>query len=471
MSPRHTIDRLVIIMGLLLLCPGSASAQVARAAQERIRLLNSQAMEQYDVLEFDAAKELLEKAIAEAGKYDLVQDTSMARTHLNLGVVYGAGFNDRLNAVKHFTEALKLDANSALDPMRATPTLEEMFTSAKEDAAPPRKKDLTLRHTPLDDVPAGQVVTLKASLGGDLEAAEVVLVFWTSAAPRRNRLPMSQVQPGIYQGQIPAAAVRGKSIYYFIEAQDDLGKRVQGHGSKGSPNIISVRGGGGPNIKPPPGGGEEPKSDDKTVSVYVMVGTGVGVIHGGESENTHPVAKTLDAQGNAKTIEYKPMEIKPGGALAPLHVAAELAYHLNKKWHIGALARIQFVNAISSKPANTQELMASRVSVLGLLRARRFFLEGPLKLYVAFGAGGGQIRHRVELGNYDVDENTGKDPTKAENDRVDARLSQYVAFNVGGGLKYMFHPNIGVALDLSGIILVPDFAAHLDINLGPVISF
>ena len=115
--------------------------------------------------------------------------------------------------------------------------------------------------------------------------------------------------------------------------------------------------------------------------------------------------------------------------------------------------------------------MASRVSVLGLLRARRFFLEGPLKLYVAFGAGGGQIRHRVELGNYDVDENTGKDPTKAENDRVDARLSQYVAFNVGGGLKYMFHPNIGVALDLSGIILVPDFAAHLDINLGPVISF
>ena len=472
MSLRHNIDRLVLIVGLLLICSGSASAQVARAAQERIRLLNSQAMEQYDVLEFDAAKELLEKAFSEADKYDLTRDSSMARTHLNMGVVYGAGFNDRLNAVKHFTEALKLDSALAMDPMRATPTLEEMFTSAKENVPPPRKEDLTLNHTPVDDVPAGKIITLKATLGEDLQVSEVVVVFWIRSAPRRNRIPMTEVEPLVYQGKIPAAAVQGKSIYYFIEARNELGKRVQGHGSKGSPNIISVQGGAA-GVKPPTGGGgeKEPASEDKTVSVYVMVGTGFGVVHGGESENTHPVAKTLDGKGNAKTVEYKPMEIKSGGALAPFHVAAELAYHLNDKWHIGALLRLQFVNSISSKPANTQELMSSRVSVLGLLRARRFFLEGPLKLYVAFGAGGGQIRHRIELGNYDLDENTGADPTKQENDRVDARVAQYVAFNVGGGLKYMFHPNIGVALDLSGLILVPEFSAHLDINLGPVISF
>jgi len=437
-----------------------ASAQVSQAAKERIRLLNSQAMEQYDVLEFDAAKKKLEEALSEAAKYDLAGDKSMALTHINLGVVYGAGFNDRLNAVKHFTEALKLNPEASIDAMRATPTLEEMFTSAKENVPPPKKKDLTLRHNPKDDVPAGQVVTLKALAGEDLEPHQVVLVYWLQGRKKRQKVKMPMVSPNVYQGQIPAKHVTAKSIYYYIEARDEAGKRIQGHGNKGSPNILSVR--GGRTVKPPPGG-KDPAKDDQILSIYVMVGAGFGVVHGGNSENTHPLPK-----GNEKPFDT--LSIETGGAISPFHVAPEVTYHINEKWHIGLMGRLQFVNAISSKPANNQELMASRVSVLGLLRARRFFLDGPLRVYVAFGAGGGQIRHRIELGNYDQQPN-GSDPTPAENDRVDARVAQYVAFNVGGGLRYMFHKNIGIALDLSGLVLVPDFAAHLDVNLGPVISF
>ena len=476
MAARPLLYRFIVIAGLALLCPGAASAQVAKAAQERIRLLNSQAMEQYDVLEFDSAKELLEKAMAEAEKYDLTADSSMARTHLNLGVVYGAGFNDRLNAVKHFTEALKLDKNAALDPMRATPTLEEIFSSAKENVPPPKKKDLSLKHQPRDDIQAGNPITLMVTLGEDLKAAEVVAYYWSTGTPKRTRLPLREVKPRIYRAQIPAAKVQGKSIYYFIEVQDELGQRVQGHGSKGSPNIISVTGGGA--VKPPGGKKGDDKGDDKggILSVYVLLGAGFGVVHGGESEHTH-LAKVRDETTGLVVNGYRTMEIQSGGAIAPFHMAPELAFHINEKWHIGAMVRIQFVNAISDAVTmnmedNTLQKMSSRVSVLGLVRARRFFLDGPLKLYVAFGAGGGQIRHRIELGDYDGDANKPIDPKlKTPDDHVDARLAQYVAFNVGGGLKYMFHKNVGVALDLTGIIMVPDFAAHLDVNVGPVISF
>ncbi len=457
-----------LILAVCLLVPAGAMAQVPQAAKERIRLLNSQAMEQYDVLEFDKAKELLEKALSEADTYSLSEDKSMALTYINLGVVYGAGFNDRLNAVKHFSTALKLESSAAIDAMRATPTLEEMFTSAKESVPPPKKKDLVLRHTPLDDVRAGRVVTIKAMTGVDLKPAKVLLIHWGSGQKERSKVEMRQVRPNVYQGQIPSKAVSGRSIYYYIEAQNEEGRRIQGHGTKGSPNIISIRRKKGTSRSTP----EAPKKD-QFLSIYVMVGAGFGVVHGGESENTHPLPPGNDEP-------YDNLSIETGGAIAPFHIAPEIDYHINTKWHIGLMGRIQFVNAISQddqddlykkdgKPTG-KEAMASRISLLGVLRAKRFFLDGPLKLYVAFGVGGGQLRHRIELGNYDQQPN-GSDPTLNKNDRVDTRLSQYVAFNVGGGLKYMFHRNIGFALDLSGLILVPNFAAHLDVNLGPVVSF
>lgn len=452
----------VLALALILLLPGVAAAQLEQAAKERIRLLNSQAMEQFDVLEFDAAKKKLEEALSEAEAHGLADDKSMALTHINLGVVHGAGFNDRLNAVKHFTEALKRNPGAAISAMRATPSLEEMYLAAKENVPPPKKKDMSLRHNPRDDVDAGLAVKITAMAGEDLEPYQVNLVYWGQGQRGRTKLSMPMVRPRVYVARIPASDVKGKSIYYYIEAQNEEGRRIQGHGSKGSPNIISVRGG---MVPPPPGGDDKKEPEgDSIISAYLFFGTGFAVVHGGESENVHP----LPPQGN--NVTHDTLTIETGGALAPFHIAPEIAYHINNAWHISGLVRIQFVNSLKESADPKNPRLASRVSVLGLLRARRWFLDGPLKLYVAFGAGGGQIRHRIALGNYDLQPNGG-DPTPNENERVDARVSQYVAFNVGGGLKYMFHRNIGVALDLSGIIMVPDFAAHLDVQLGPVISF
>ena len=42
---------------------------------------------------------------------------------------------------------------------------------------------------------------------------------------------MQQVKPGLYVGVIPGQAVQGRSIYYYVEAQNAAGERVHGHGT------------------------------------------------------------------------------------------------------------------------------------------------------------------------------------------------------------------------------------------------
>lgn len=435
-----------------------AMAQVEQPARLRIQQLNKEAMEQFDLLEFDKAKGLLEEALDVAKEAELQRDAVHVETNTNLGILHGAGYNDRLMAVKYFTEALRIDARAVLSPLRATPTLQEMWTEAKGNLPEAPKADLSLSHTPLDDVGAGQAITIEAQAGADLNPDVVVLHYWVQGEGQINKVPMELVEPNRYRGVIPQTyVVARRSIYYYIDARDETGKRIQGHGSRNSPNIISVGGGD----EPPGGavgGGEKPKSRKKTISIGVMAGAGFGIVYGGESENVHPI-KT------ASGIAYQHLSIEPGGAIAPFHIAPEIAYVINDKWHVGVLARLQVVNALTQV-----EGIASRVSILGVARAKRLFFDGPFRLYLAFGAGGGQLRHRISLGNYDLD-SKGNDPTPDENERVDARVGQYVAFNLGGGLRYMFNTYVGWVLDLSGLILVPDFSANLDVNTGLLLEF
>jgi hypothetical protein len=425
----------------LVVCPIPALGQVEEAALERIRLLNHKAMDEFDGLEFDTAKTALEEAVEVARGADLTRNKALAPIYINLGVVYGAGFNDRLNAVKYFTEALILDPAAELDPMRVTPALEEMFASARENAERARKRAraAAFKHTPVDEGVVGKPVRVSARVGGELEAEQVILFFRTSGQSTFIPVVMQPTGRGRYVGVIPAEHVKGRSIYYYIEAQDAAGQRLKGHGFATSPNIIALK----PAKRPVRRRKPEPKKK-KNISLAVMVGSGVGVVRGGRTENANASIEKDDTGGG---------DAGPGGALAPFHIAPEIAYHINDAWQIGLLGRIQIVNAITKQPSSGG-IWKSNVSLLGVLRAKRLFRPDPLRFYVAFGAGGGQIRHRIPIAN-----------------EHDTRVAQYVAFNVGGGMTYMFSSYVGLIVDLSGLILVPDFAAHLDLNAGLLFQF
>jgi len=349
--------------------------------------------------------------------------------------------------VEAFAKALLIDADLALDPMRATPAIEEMFKAAKKEAEKKRKaaQAAQFKHTPVDEAKVAKPVILKVKVARDSKVDQVILYYRIKGQTAFTRIIMKAVRAGRYQGAIPADQVKGGSIHYFVVAQDETGQRVNGNGSASSPNIIRVV---GRPPKPGPGPKPEPMKKRKFVSIAVMVGAGGGFVYGGRTENANASIEG-DDQGQTE-------DAGPGGALAPVHISLEISYHINDKWHIATLGRLQVVNLISKDKGWT-----SNISPLGVIRAKRYFGGDSLRFYIdslrfymAFGAGGGQIRHRI--------------PVK---EHWDTRVAQYVAFNLGGGLNVMFAHWIGLVVDLGGFILVPDFAAHLDLNLGLVLSF
>jgi hypothetical protein len=448
MGPKHLVRliRTILPLVLVLALPSPAPAQVKEAAQERLRLLNKDAMDEYDSLDFDKAKDHLLEAIEEAKKAGIVKGKRLASTYLNLGIVYGAGLNDNLKAVECFSQAIKLDPAAVLDAARATPTLEQMFQTAKDNVgqvgkAPEVEEPFT--HKPVDESPVGRAIRIWVRLGEGAGATQVVLFYRFIGATGFQRIQMDEKKPGNYLAVIPPAPVEAKSVYYYIEAQDEAGQRVHGHATATSPNIISL-------IQRGEGPGPGPKTGPvKRVDIAVMAGFGAGLVFGGETENVHAtLSKSDDPQAASGG---------PGGALAPFHIAAEVGYHVTEKWVVAGLFRLQLVNAIDKGPDTS-----SRVSALGELLGKRYFGDGALKFFMSGGLGGGQIRHRVPIN---------PDPRLPNPIKVDARVAQYVAFGIGGGIVYMFTDIIGIVLNLNGIILVPNFAANLDTNLGLVLSF
>ncbi len=447
---------------LSVLTPHEASGQARAAALARIKLLNTRAMDEYDGLEFEAAKSLLSEAITVAQEASITRGKTLVATYLNLGIVVGAGLNDRINAMKFFTLAISLNPNTALSPTRATPTLEEMFNSAKENYTPPASTHgvTGLKHEALDETDEGKPVKILAQVGEDVGAERVVVFFKPSGVSEYALVPMRKVKPERYMGKLPAAKIKGRSFYYYIEAQDGDGQRLMGHGTDLSPNIVTI------NRKK--GNGAEPKGDDqvdsdKVFSFAVMAGVGIGLVYGGTSEHDQPYINPL---GDRIDV----VDIKPGFAPTLLHVAPELSYHLSKNWHISLLGRIQLITGATISDAFVGGATSNNeISFFGEVRAKRFFGEEPFRLYASFGAGGGQIRHRIPLGDYDATGRTMADGTP--NDTIDSRVAGVAAVSFGGGFVYMFSSYIGFVLDLNTLILVPDFAANLDLNTGLLFSF
>jgi hypothetical protein len=430
---------LALAVTLTLTLPLETWGQVQTAAIARIKLLNKKAMDEYDGLEFEAAKTILLEAAQVAKDSSVTKGPTLVLTYLNLGMVYGAGLNDRINAVKYFTEALRLEPKAELSAARATPTLEEMFKTAKENVGTAVVRPPTsggLRHTPVDEGMEGKAIRPRARVGDDLGAKRVVLYFRGHGAADFDQVVM-EGRDGAYAGVIPGDKVTGRSLQYYIEAQDEEGKKIASAGTAASPNVIVIK----PADRPAP-------KKRKVFSLGVLVGFGVGVVYGGRSEHGQPQAPV--ALGNTE-----PVDIKPGGAVAPFHVMPELSYHITDQWHISALVRIQMVNATTERGS---------VSVLGEVRAKRFFGSGDLRFFLAFGAGGGQIRHRIPLGDYDNNDET-------PNDISDTRVAGVGAFGMGCGLQWMFSSYVGLVAEVNGLILVPDFAAHADLNTGLVFSF
>ena len=283
----------------LVFLVGGASARADEAAVKRVQQMNKRAMEDYDNLEFDAARKTLTEALAlvrSAGLEDEGHPVA-AKTYLNLGIVYVGGFKDRDRGKMQFVRALRIMSNLRLDPSVATPELQEVFNEALREAAkgktatgkpddkgkgsdkgegpgkgaregadkgrgpakgeegskkpgrqsvnpdeiePSGEKVEGVFHEPLVESPAGMPVLVKAEVAQELGATKVLLFYRGPGSEDYVVIPLAKNKKGVYVGTIPADQVKGRVIQYYIEARDARGKPLAASGSWGSPHIMSI---------------------------------------------------------------------------------------------------------------------------------------------------------------------------------------------------------------------------------------
>src|SRR4029079_6568776 len=129
---------------------GRAVAQ-DQAAIEKLVQMNKKALDDYDTLEWDAAKKTLLDALVAGKKAGVENHPVMAWTYVHLGAVYITGFKNRDKAIQSFNRALEIDPAIQLSKGIATSDVMEAFNRAKrerggggggggETAAPPPGK-------------------------------------------------------------------------------------------------------------------------------------------------------------------------------------------------------------------------------------------------------------------------------------------------------------------------------------------
>jgi len=270
--------------------------------QDRVANMNKQAMDDYDRLEFNAARKTLEDTVSLLRKHNLDKTVQAARTFINLGMVY-VQLKDTGRGEQWFRRALEINPNAKLDPNLATPEVKSVWAIASGAAKPgpvaqvmpqpvqqpiaqpvqqpvpqpvaqpvqqtpepfqvegevkktePPKSPLEysaddlldpvkkceLRHTQLNETRTGQKVNLYITPA--LAPVARASIFYRGPGQERfTESPMipSRKQPGDLVGVIPPDALQGKSIQYYLEGYDAKGRVCGVQGNTENPIIMGV---------------------------------------------------------------------------------------------------------------------------------------------------------------------------------------------------------------------------------------
>ena len=461
---------------LALLAPPPAVAQKAKdRGVKEVENKTRQAMESFDLLEFEAARKQLSEALALARKNKLDTEPILARIYLNVGIVEFAGLKNAAAAREAFAAAVSIDPAIEIGVAYRTAAMAELLRSVKkgqaggepaddDPAADDASEDCALlegvEHTPVDQSTGGQRLAISARVGHPVGADEVSLFYREAGSERFAELPMLRRGRGCtYQAAIPAAATSGRALHYYVAALAG-GQTVASKGSRSSPNIIMLVDAGGDGDRPPAAAVHQSAGDEeresarragvkKTVFFSLAVGTGAGYVSG--------------------TTEVVGSEVSCCVAPALLHVFPEIGYYFTRRLSLSAAFRMGFALG-----ANVSGHATAAPS--GLLRLRYALSESAEGFQISAAAGGGIIRHTVKV----EDAASGMD--------TDTTASG--PFVLGGGLGYLMRLSGATQLvaELNTLAAFPggideigpcpgagcvrpNFGVQVDLNLGVLFAF
>jgi hypothetical protein len=240
--------RLKLVLVLILATSSFRGVAQAQANPRQLAEANRAAMDAYNNLEIEQAKETLERAIAGAESNGLT-GSGLARTYANLGVVEIGGFSDSAAALEAFVRALEEDSSVEPDPLVSTPEVLQVFAQAKRKAGQggKRAKPAPVAAAPvavegnLEHVPAAEQlkntdlpVFVAAS---NPEIASMKIFYRSTGLAKPKSAAMRQTADG-FSYLIPCGDVFQPAVEYFVLAFDAAGEKI---GNAGTPeNPVSV---------------------------------------------------------------------------------------------------------------------------------------------------------------------------------------------------------------------------------------
>src|SRR4051812_17846 len=247
---------------------GCLAAPVHADPRTDIVARTRQAMAFYDAMDYEAARRLLNQALAIAKHAKLDRDPVVARVYLDLGIAQIAA-SDPEAAKVAFLSAVQIDPKIAIDPAYKSAELARMLDDARAaagDTGEPVSDDCRsvrgIQHAPVEGARRGVAQPIEVLIGGDVSPARVVLMYRPEGAIDFTEVRLARQAGCRYAGAIPAAAMHGALVHYYIAAYDANNKVLTAKGSSGSPNLLELGGGASRHdAEDPAGGPPEPPPD------------------------------------------------------------------------------------------------------------------------------------------------------------------------------------------------------------------
>ncbi len=314
MKPGMRVRSLLVALVAMVVGFGVAHAGPKQDIQAKVK----EAYENYDLMDYDAAKKSLNQALAIAKKAKLDKDPGVAKAYLAVGIV--AMVEQDTDAAKlAFLSAVQIDPKIQIDPGYKSPEATKLLEAARTEASggggetemptvdasgPDCSAVKGLEHKIIDSGKTGVALPIEALVATDINATKIAAMYRPEGATDFVEVKLKKEGECKYTGSIPGSAMKGAVIHYFVAAFNEFGKPIASKGSSGSPNIIELtasagRGGGGGDNEDPigtAGGGGETDVHEKVVVdrkpakllVAFTGGTGFGYVSG-ETEGMNTV--------------------------------------------------------------------------------------------------------------------------------------------------------------------------------------
>ncbi len=250
-APLTVLASFALAVALVATISLPALAQNAKV-EAAAKALQKKAMDDdYLATEFAKAQDKLDKAIASCGT-DKCGAPLRAQLKRDLGVVQIGGQLDKEKGIGNFVEAIKLDANIALDPDLRTKDLDAAFAEAKKRAAggaptpapggggTPGQPSGDFIHEPVAEQQIRTAIPVYVEYSGEEQLVKVIARYKGFGMSDWKPVELKKMGDRGWGGVLPCGDVQQGTTQYYVQGFNADNDPVAVGGDRNNPYKVKV---------------------------------------------------------------------------------------------------------------------------------------------------------------------------------------------------------------------------------------